>query len=88
MIAVWWPQGAFRRWWLIAGAFALAHRIFTLSYFIPTMIKLTGAESLPESDAAAIASQRRNLNHIRHALVSSAWPAALKAFSLLYEHRG
>src|ERR671913_134234 len=38
LIAAWRGQGAIRGWWLGAAGAALADRIFTFSYFVPTMI--------------------------------------------------
>jgi hypothetical protein len=83
LIAAWRAHGAIRRWWMIAAVAALGDRIFTFSYFIPTMLKLMRAESLPQSEAVALATQWVNLNNVRHAIVLTAWLAALKAFSLL-----
>jgi hypothetical protein len=53
LVAVWWTQGALRRWWLIAVVFALADRVFTFTYFIPTMVRLISDGNLPTSQAAA-----------------------------------
>ncbi len=82
LIAVRWTQCPLRRWWLIAAVFALADRIFTFSYFVPTMVKLMNDENLSRSQATAMAVQWGNLNHLRHVIVLIAWLAALKAFSL------
>jgi hypothetical protein len=86
LIAAWRAVGSVRGWWLAAGVAALADRIFTFSYFIPTMVGLMQAPDSSESVATAV--RRANLNYVRHALVLTAWLAALKAFSLLYQHRG
>ncbi|MGL4620838.1 DUF1772 domain-containing protein [Chroococcidiopsis sp.] len=85
LIAAWWAQGTLRRWWLIASVSALADRIFTFLYFIPTMVELMG-NTLSQPEAVSLASQWENLNHVRHALVLVAWLAALKAFSLMSWH--
>ncbi|MBD6614854.1 DUF1772 domain-containing protein [Komarekiella sp. 'clone 1'] len=85
LIVVWWTQGSVRRWWLIAAVFALADRIFTFSYFIPTMIRLM-SNTLSQPKAVSLALQWENLNYVRHAIALVAWLAALKAFSLLYAH--
>jgi hypothetical protein len=78
--------GSLRRWWLLAGVAALADRVITFVYFIPTMIGLLQAPDSSESVATAV--RWANLNYVRHALVLTAWLAALKAFSLLYQQRG
>jgi hypothetical protein len=57
LIAAWWAQGAIRGWWLGAALAALADRIFTLSYFVPTMVKLMSNETLSQSEAVAMASR-------------------------------
>ena len=85
LIAAWRAAEPMRRWWLAAGAAALADRVFTFAYFIPTMVGLMEAQDSPE--AAATALRWANLNYIRHAIVLTAWLAALKAFALVYEHR-
>jgi hypothetical protein len=69
-----------RAWWLTAAAVALVERLFTFSYFIPTMVSLVGAPDTP--DAVASATRWSHLNHLRHAMVLGAWLAALKAMLL------
>jgi hypothetical protein len=86
LFAAWKASGTLRSWWLAAAGTALAERVFTFSYFIPTMVGLIGREDSPE--AAAAAMNWANLNNLRHAIVLFAWVAALKAFSLLYRRRG
>ncbi len=72
-----------RGWWLAAGLAALADRIFTFSYFIPTMVGLMGAPSSPES--TAVAMRWWNFNYLRHAFVLAAWLASLRTFALFYQ---
>jgi hypothetical protein len=72
--------GAVRGWWLTAALAALADRVFTFSYFIPTMVGLMKAHDSPES--VATATRWATLNYLRHAIVLAAWLAALKAFAL------
>ncbi len=76
--------GAVRFWWLTATAFALVDRIATFSFFIPRAMRLMGADSLPPSRAAKMASLWIGMNWIRLALLLAAWLAALKALSLLH----
>jgi hypothetical protein len=85
LVAAWKAPLALRRWWLIAALFALADRVFTLGYFVPTMIGLTRSPN--SADAIATATQWVQLNHVRHIIVAVAWLAALRTFSLLYSHR-
>ena len=49
LIVAWQAQGAIRGWWLGAGLAALADRLFTFAYFVPTMIKLMSDETLAQS---------------------------------------
>lgn len=79
--AAWRSAGTVRAWWLTAAAVALAERMFTFAYFIPTMVRLSGA---PDSaEAVAAATRWSNLNYLRHAMVLVAWLAALQTFALL-----
>jgi hypothetical protein len=84
LAAAWRAIGTLRGWWLAASLAALADRVFTFFYFIPTMVGLMQA---PDSaQAVATAMQWGNLNYLRHAMVLTAWLSALRAFSLLYQH--
>ena len=85
LLAAWRAAGPVRRWWLTSAVAALADRIFTFAYFIPTMVGLMEAPDSPEAVATAV--QWANLNYVRHALVLAAWLAALKAFAVAYQHR-
>jgi len=85
LFAAWRAAGPVRDWWLAAGLIALADRVFTFSYFIPTMVGLMGAADSLASVAAA--TRWSHLNYVRHAIVLAAWLASLKAFSLLYQQR-
>jgi Domain of unknown function (DUF1772) len=83
LVAAWRAQGAIRGWWLGAALAALADRVFTFSYFVPTMIKLMSDESLSQTQAVTRAAQWGQLNYLRQVIVLVAWLLALKAFSLL-----
>lgn len=86
LAAAWKAQGATRAWWLGAVAAAVVDRIFTFGYFIPRMLTLQRAETLPESEVVPMALQWERLNYVRHGIVLVAWLAALKAFSLSSKH--
>jgi hypothetical protein len=79
----WRAQGPIRGWWLGAALAALADRIFTFTYFVPTMVKLISDETLAQSQAVAMALRWGQLNYLRHVFVLTAWLLALRAFSLL-----
>ena len=83
LIVAWWAPSVVRNWWLGAAAAAFVDRVMTLTYFIPTMIKLMGGEAFGQSEAVARALQWVRLGYIRHAATLVAWLAALKALSLL-----
>ncbi len=82
LAAAWWTTGPERRWWLAAALAALADRVFTFAYFIPTMLKLMREDGLAESQATSLALQWANLNYLRLAIVLVAWLAVLRALSL------
>ena len=86
IVAAWRTPGAERGWWLAAGLAALADRLLTFSYFIPTMVGLMRVVESPES--IAIAARWSNLNYLRHAIVLTAWLASLKAFALFHQQQG
>ena len=85
LYAAWRADGPLRVWWLAAALAALADRLFTFSYFIPTMVRLMAAQDSPES--VAIASRWWALNYLRHAIVLAAWLFALKAFAVFHQER-
>ena len=67
LFAAWKAHDTLRSWWLAAAATTVAERVFTFSYFIPTMVSLIGREDSPE--AAATAMHWANLHYLRHAIV-------------------
>ncbi len=79
-------SGALRISWLAAALTALADRVFTFSYFIPTMVRLMNTSDSPESAAAAL--RWSQLNDLRHVIVLAAWLASLRAFALFYQGAG
>lgn len=85
LFVAWRASGVVRGWWILAAVVALADRVMTFAYFIPTMVRLMRAVDSPES--VALATRWSNLNYVRHAIVLAAWLASLKAFSLFYEQR-
>ncbi len=80
IFAGWHASGDLRLWWLGAAFTELAGRLFTFSFFIPTMIGLMKAEDSPASVARARRWSR--MNYLRHAIVLTAWVLALNAFSM------
>ena len=87
LILAWRTESTIRKWWLTASLISLAERIFTFSYFIPTMIVLMQDEGLDDLEAVRIASQWADLNHLRHILVLVAWLAALKTFKSFHPNK-
>ena len=81
-VAAWQTRGPARAWYVAAVAIVFVERVATFSYFIPTMVRLMGAENLPQTEIAAALSQWQFINHGRHVLVLLGWLAALKTFSL------
>ncbi len=74
--------GPVRDWWLSAAVITILERLGTFFFFIPTALKFMHAD-LPESSAAAMASQWVRLNRMRLAFNLLGWLAALKALSVL-----
>jgi hypothetical protein len=85
LAAAWRAPAGVRGWWLGAALAALADRVMTLAYFIPTMVRLMRAADSPASVAAA--TQWAQLNHLRHAMLLVALLTAMRAFSLSYQYR-
>ena len=83
LFVAWRATGPVRGWWMAAALLALADRAFTFAYFIPTMVGLMGAPDSPEAVAAA--TRWGQLNHLRHAIVLTAWLSSLKAFALFHQ---
>jgi len=89
LIVAWWTPSVVRNWWLAAAAAAaVVDRVMTLTYFIPTMIKLMGNAAFEQSEAVATALQWVRLSYIRHAATLVAWLAALRALSLINSNAG
>ena len=84
LFLAWRSSGPIRGWWLAAAGLALADRLFTFSYFIPTMVGLMTTPDSPDSAAAAM--RWVSLNYLRHAIVLAAWLAALHSLGLGYRH--
>ena len=84
LLAAWKTIGTVRTWWLAAALLAMADRVLTFSYFIPTIVGLMNAADSTASVAAA--TRWAHLNYLRHGLVLGGWLAALKTFSLLYRN--
>lgn len=80
LVAAWRHRGKARSWWLGASVVALADRVSTFSYFIPTMITLMGGHMSPIG-AIEAARQWETLNYARHAILLLAWLLALKTFA-------
>jgi hypothetical protein len=79
-VTAWRAEGLVRSWWLTATALALLERTFTFSYFIPVM---AGLMQMPDSPTSvSVAATWMTLNRGRHALLLTAWLAALQAFSM------
>ena len=82
LVFAWKSTAPNRPWWLGAALTALVDRIFTFSYFVPTMVRLMNDENMSQPEAVATAVRWGQLNYLRHAIVLVAWLLALKAFSM------
>jgi hypothetical protein len=81
-LGAWNATGDLRKWWLAAAGFAVADRLVTFGYFIPTMIALMRAPD--DEDSIRRAGRWERLNYLRHALGLAAWLAALQTFALVH----
>lgn len=88
LLVAWRVRGPIRLWWMGASLAALVDRVFTFSYFVPTMVKLISDDNMPQAQAVVTAVRWGQLNYLRHVIVLVAWLLALKAFSMLREHTG
>lgn len=79
--AAWTAPEPMRIWYLAAVGIVVLERIATFSYFIPTMLRLSGME--PGPDVSAGLAQWLTVNHGRHLLSLLGWLAALRALSLV-----
>lgn len=72
--------GDVRNWWLAAAGVALAERLFTFGYFIPTMVRLM---ALPAGELAnRTATQWATLNGARLMLCVIAYVLAMKTVTV------
>lgn len=78
--AAWVDDGPRRSWWLAAVAITAVERIATFAYFIPTMVRLSGAADT-DTDVRTGLARWLLVNNGRHVLTFAAWFAALKALS-------
>jgi len=83
-ILVFKSKPAVRKWFLPALVVLLAERLFTFSFFIPTMIGLMDATSGTDPAVIATAVRWERLNYVRHLLSLCAWLLTLKAFVTEY----
>ena len=81
LFAAWTATQPMRTWYLAAAAIIVIERLVTFTYFIPTMLRLSGME--PGREVSAGLTQWLTVNHGRHLLTFSGWLAALRALSLL-----
>jgi hypothetical protein len=81
LVAAWRMHGPMRGWYLSAAGIVLVERVATFAYFIPTMVRLTGAADV-DVDVKAALSQWQLANHGRHLLTLAGWLLATRALSL------
>src|SRR5688500_578484 len=62
LVVAWRAPRLIRSWWLAAAGAALVARVFTLGYFVPTMVGLMRRDN--SADAVATALQWAQLNHL------------------------
>jgi hypothetical protein len=80
LAAAWGSSGPARTWWLAAAGIAATERALTFAYFIPTMVGLM--EMTDSAASVGTATRWLHVNHIRHALVLTAWLLAMRTSCL------
>lgn len=81
-ITAWYAVGRRRNWWLAASVIMIVYSIFTYIYFVPRMIWLWQAETLPASEVESAVFWWVRLNYVRMIIGACGWLAALRALSL------
>lgn len=81
LIMAWQSQQPGRDWWIAAALLTVFERVATFAFFIPTIIKLQRAESLPASETHNVVTTWLRLNYIRNAITLIACFCALIALS-------
>lgn len=81
-VVAWRTTGRRRNWWLAASIIMVIYSIFTYTYFVPKMIWLWQAETLPASEVESTVFWWVRLNYVRMIIGACGWLAALKALSL------
>lgn len=72
-----------RPWWLAAAVLMTVYSVATYAYFVPAMLRLWQAGTLPPEEVRSAVWWWTRLNYLRLVLGVSGWFAALKALSLL-----
>ena len=70
-------------WWLAAAFVALAERLGTLTFFIPTAIRMERSDLKPLKNMSAVVSRWVQMNYVRNLLTLVAFFLALRALLLL-----
>jgi hypothetical protein len=70
-------------WWLAAAFVALAERLGTLAFFIPTAIRIERSDLKPLSNTSDVVSRWVQLNYVRNLFTLAALLLALRAILLL-----
>jgi hypothetical protein len=76
------------QWWMIGATLTIAERLFTFTYFIPTMISLTGPGVVSDAQVVAKATRWGKMNRIRLALTMASWLAAMQALANFQRSEG
>lgn len=78
LVAAWLDEGPHRRWWLSAAIVIAVERLWTFSYFIPTLLRLQRS-SLPQETVRRAFERWSGYNWLRNALTLVGWVLALQA---------
>nr|WP_293839242.1 DUF1772 domain-containing protein [uncultured Arsenicibacter sp.] len=81
---VWQSEGAAHDWWLVASIIALAERIGTFAFFIPTAIRLQADNGANSVNSQSIIRRWIQANYLRNLLTLVACLLAMKAMLLAH----
>jgi hypothetical protein len=75
--------GALHNWWLAAALIVLVERISTFTFFIPTIIRLSKADTLPAAKVSNMVSWWIGVNYVRCLLTLLGMLAAMQVLRML-----
>ncbi len=84
LISAYWTRGVHRKWRIAAAALAITVHVFTFTWFVPNIIRLSDGHVLTmrPDELSSLANLWINLNWIRATLLMIAWLVAMRAMTI------